>query len=331
VTIVILAMVIFFAAWWFSASPAEQFSTGGKIQRIIVLGTITSLTWGLLALGFTLIYGVADVLNFAHSGLYMMGAYLFYTFATIIGYHSIENPASSILPPSIVIAVIAVSLAGVLIYLLTIHPIIEDPLATLVVTVFVAMVIQQWIYLPGPIGYGGAWQIVPPVLEGSIEIFGVTVTYAKLVLVAVSLALFLFIAIFITKTKIGSAMRAVAQDREMAMLVGINTRRLYMLTIGLSSAIAAVAGIFGPAATSGQAEPGMWLTPLAFAFSIVILGGLGSIKGTFVACLIVGYSTNAFTALTARSFLAGPVALAIMVIVMLIRPRGIFGKRVELE
>jgi len=418
--IVILAMIIFFAAWWNFASSAEQTVAAGRIQKIIVFGTITSLTWGLLALGFTLIYGVTGVLNFAHSGLYMMGAYLFFAFLTRLGYHSIKNPASNLLPPAIILSIIAVSITGAAIYFLTIHPIIGDVLATLVVTVFVAMVIQQWIYLPTeldilignkemiaaaiviaalaiflpawwkyasptktkiqkitalgttstlilllgifiavgifitkqihiePIGFGGSWQIVPPTIEKInidkpitigpividqtlVKIFGVPVTYAKLVGITVSLALFIAIAIFVEKTKAGRAMRALHQDREMAMLVGINTKKLYALTIALSSATAAIAGIFGPGATSGQAEPGMWLTPLAFAFSIVILGGLGSIKGTFIGCFIVGYTTNIVTVLTARSFLGGPTAFAIMVIVLLLRPKGLFGKRIELE
>jgi len=331
VAIVIVAMVVFFAAWWFSVSPAEQAAAGGKIRTILVLGTISSLTWGLLALGFTLIYGVAGVLNFAHSGLYMMGAYLFFAFLANMGYHSIENPASNLLPLAIILATIAVCITSVAIYFLTIHPIIGDILATLVVTVFVAMLIQQWIYLPKPIGFAGSWHAFPAVVEGKTEILGITVTYANLVESAVSLALFLAIATFIEKTKTGSAMRALHQDREMAMLVGINSKKIYMITIALSSATAALAAVFGVSATGGQAQPIMWLTPLAFSFSIVILGGLGSLKGTFVGCFIVGYTTKAVTVLTARSFLGDPTALAIMIIVILARPKGIFGKRVELE
>ena len=127
-------------------------------------------------------------------------------------------------------------------------------------------------------------------------------------------------------------MRAVAQDREMGMLMGINTPRLHMLTMGISALIAALAGILITASTTAMAYPQMWSQPLYMSFAIVILGGLGSIKGTLLGAFIVGFTENIFVFLIpGGSFLQGAVALAIMVLVILFRPKGLFGKRIELE
>jgi branched-chain amino acid transport system permease protein len=136
--------------------------------------------------------------------------------------------------------------------------------------------------------------------------------------------------IFIRETKIGTAMRALAQDREVAMLMGVNNETLYMLTMGIASALAAIAGILTTA--SGFADPFMWSTPLYMAFAIVIVGGMGSIKGTLVGAFIIGYAGQIFIGLAGGlGSLSDAVALAIMVVVLILRPKGLFGRRVEME
>lgn len=128
-------------------------------------------------------------------------------------------------------------------------------------------------------------------------------------------------------------MRATASDREAAMLMGIDTRKLSMLTMTISSSLAAVAGILTVASTTQVATPYIWPEPLIMSFAIVILGGLGSIKGTFIASFIFGYSEQAFLAFMPgqAGFLRGAFALVVMVIVLVLRPRGLFGKHIELE
>jgi branched-chain amino acid transport system permease protein len=125
-------------------------------------------------------------------------------------------------------------------------------------------------------------------------------------------------------------MRAVAQDREAAMLMGINTEKLYMLTMGIASALAAAAGIATTA--EGFAEPYMWTSPLFLSFSVVILGGLGSIKGTLIGAFIIGYAGEIFIRLAPGiGFLRSAVALAVLVLVLILKPKGLFGKRIEME
>jgi len=205
-------------------------------------------------------------------------------------------------------------------------------LAVLVVTVGVALALQQLVIIGFGRAFGATYLAVPSFLPGYATLLGVRVSNSRLLVSVVSLVLVAAIWLFITGSKIGRAMRAVAQDREAAMLMGINTTRLYMLTMAISGSLAATAGIFISSSTTGTADPAMWLHPLVMSFAIVILGGLGSIKGTLVGAFIIGYVENAvILVLPETTFLAGAIVLAIMVLVLLIRPRGIFGKRIELE
>ena len=298
------------------------------IEDILIYGALSGAAYALLALGFTLIYGVAKVVNMTHGPLFMLGAYMFSAFVTSLGYHPIENPSASLLPPAIIFAVIFVAIAGIIIYRLFIHSIIENVLAVMVTTIGAALIIQQLIINT----FGGRDIIVPSLMPGSFKFLGVTVTYSRFLAAVVSLGLFVGLWIFITKSKIGGAMRAAAQDREVAMLMGINTMKIYVLTMAISASLAAIAGIVITASTTRVAYQLMWFHPLALSFAIVILGGLGSIKGAFIGAFIVGYAETAVSfALPEGSFLKGAVALAIMVVVLVLRPKGLFGKRIELE
>jgi len=300
------------------------------IEFLLIYGAIAGAVYALLALGFTLIYGVADVVNMAHGALFMLGAYMFFTFSPAVKDPALVIPSPLTVDPvlALILAAIFVGIVGSIIYVLFINPVIKDVLASLVVTVAVAIVIQQIIYVE----FGGVHRAVYPFASGSIDILGVTVTYTKLLALGVSMILFALISIFIAKSKIGKAMRATAQDREAAMLMGINTTRLCILTMAISSSLAALAGILIAGSTTQVAYPHMWLTPLAMSFAIVILGGLGSIKGTLLGAFIVGYAESAVDLMIPEgSFLKGAVALAVMVLVLLFRPKGLFGKRIELE
>jgi branched-chain amino acid transport system permease protein len=299
-------------------------------EELLLYGAITGAVYALLALGFTLIYGVAQVVNMAHGALFMLGAYMFFAFSL-----APKNPALLIASPfalepglALVVAMIFVGIVGSIVYLLVINPVIKDVLASIVVTVALAIVLQQAV----SIEFGTVQRIVLPFASGSTTILGVTMTYTRLLAFGVSLILFAIIALFMWKAKIGKAMRATAQDREAAMLMGVNTTRICMLTMFISASLAALAGILIAGSTSTPATPQMWLTPLSMSFAIVILGGLGSIKGTFIGAFVVGYAENAVTILIpGGSYLKGAVALAIMVAVLLIRPKGLFGKHIELE
>ena len=290
---------------------------------VIIYGAIASGTLALLALGFTLIYGVADVVNMAHGAFFMLGAYSFLALTSSTTRLPFE-PIQLDLRLALILAVIFVGIVGSIVYRLTIHPVKDDMVAALVVTIGVSFIVQHLIA-----GIFKDYRMsVETFVSGYTRIFGVKVFQSRLLAFLVSLALFAGLWVFITKSKIGTAMRAVAQDREVAMLMGINTERLCMLTMAISSSLAAIAGIL----TSAYVIPQMWMAPLYMSFAIVILGGLGSIKGTLVGAFIIGYTEEIFANLAPEvEFLGGAVALAVMVAVLLLRPKGLFGKRIELE
>lgn len=301
------------------------------IEQILVLGAVTGAMYALLALGFTLIYGVAEVVNMAYGAISLIGTYMFIFFAS---FWAIEQAGITVVPHSYVVlaialAAIVVGIIGGIIYRFIIDPVVEDLLALLVITIGVAIILQQSM----SIGFGDSHQAVIINVKGSIPVLGVRVITSQALAAVVSLVLFAILWIFIAKTKTGEAMRATASDREAAMLMGIDTRKLSMLTMTISSSLAAVAGILTVASTTQVATPYIWPEPLIMSFAIVILGGLGSIKGTFIASFIFGYSEQAFLAFMPgqAGFLRGAFALVVMVIVLVLRPRGLFGKHIEFE
>lgn len=283
--------------------------------------------YALLALGFTLIYGVSGVVNLAHGSFYMLGAYMFYVFGTF----ALKLPPilSLILPVVfLILAVVFVGAVSSIIYRLTIHPVLGDDVGVMVVTVCLALIFQQLMLLV----FGPPNVPVSPLVKGSVPVWGLTVTYARILAFVVSLVLFAVLWVFISKSKIGKAMRALSQDREVAMLMGINTERLYMLAMAISSMLAGLAGIFISGSTTGVAGAWIWMYPLALSFSIVILGGLGSIKGSLIGGFIIGYAEQTVAILAPEGGqIVSIVPFTVMVLVLLLRPKGLFGKRIEME
>ncbi|MGD8544582.1 MAG: branched-chain amino acid ABC transporter permease [Candidatus Bathyarchaeota archaeon] len=298
-----------------------------ELMRTLVLGAIRGGTYSLLSLGFTLIYGISGIINLSYGSLYMLATFVFYTIAVYI---LLGTATTIILVFVLVVSVIIVAVIGAFLYRTTIHQVMGDEVAVMVVTVCVALILQEII----KIGFGS-----PPVNvgwpPGSVfrdlrQILGVVVSNAEILAGFSSLAIFVMLFVLIKKTKIGNAMTAISQDREAAMLMGVNTDRLYMLTMAISAMLAGVAGILITTSTTTLAFPFMWMQPLFSAFSIVILGGLGSIKGSLVGGFIIAYSEVAFT-IFVDAPIAGVAPLSIMVLVLLLRPKGLFGKRIEME
>ncbi len=285
--------------------------------------------YSLLALGFTLIYGISGVVNLAHGSFYMLGAYMFVTLGAI-GFLGAGTMLNAVFV--LVLAAIVVGIIASMIYRVTIHPVLGDEVAIMVATVCIALIMQQFIIIFYGVTFPRVAWPEDSILMNTANILGVTIEYSYIVAFIVSLALFGTLMLIITKTKMGKAMRAVSQDVEAAMLMGINTERLYMLTMGLSAMLATFAGILITSSTTKSAGAWMWLQPLALSFAIVILGGLGSIKGSLIGGFILGYAEQTVkTTVPEGGAIVGVVPLIVMVLVLLLRPKGLFGKRVELE
>jgi branched-chain amino acid transport system permease protein len=159
---------------------------------------------------------------------------------------------------------------------------------------------------------------------------GVKVFYQQLLTFCVALLIMVVLWVLLTKTKLGLAIRSTAQDREVANLMGINEARVAMITMGVSVGLAALTGaVVVPLAIL---EPHMWMGPLIMMMAVVVLGGLGSIKGSFIGAYILGFAEAMVVFLAPMgAFLKGSVALSIMIVVLLIRPEGLFGVSFEEE
>jgi branched-chain amino acid transport system permease protein len=285
--------------------------------NIIVYGLVASGVYALLAVGFSLIFGVARIVNLSHTAFYMLAAYLIYSLASAAGLN---------LYLSIIIAIVAAIAVGILSYKFLIARVRQHEATTLIVTIALAVIIQEAILK----GFGGQPRGVPKLISGSVDIFGVTVLNQQLLTLGVVALLLLATWIFLMRTRSGVAIRATAQDRDVANLMGINVPRIEMLVMAMSVGLAAIAGAL--VAPLSVLTPGMWAHPLVMILAVVVLGGLGSIQGSLIGALILGFAENLVVFLApSGAFLRTSVALTIMLIVILIRPEGLFGIRFEEE
>lgn len=287
------------------------------LSNILVYGILNGAVYALLAVGFALIFGVARIINMAHTAYFMVAAYCVFFFTSRLGFNPIL---------SIVLSIIAVCVMGIVIYYFFMDPIREHETAVLIVTVAVAMVLQEMMILI----FGGHYFSVSSVVSGYTELFGMRITYQYLLTIGVVIFCLVAIWLILKKTRLGLAIRAAAQDREVANLMGMPVARVAAYTMALAVALASVAGVM--VAPLYTLEPHMWLNPLVLILAIVILGGLGSIKGSFIGALILAFIevTTVFM-MPGGSYLKVPIALGIMLLILLVRPEGLFGVYFEGE
>ncbi len=281
--------------------------------EILIYGIVASAIYAMLAIGLTLIVGLARVFNMAHGAFYMLGAYGVFTASV-----TYKLP----LPLAFVLAILAVVLIAMIIERVCLRPLKGSLEGTLFITLILALLLEEVIHL----AYGPAARAIPAFINGRIVLAGVSVPAQRMLVVIMSFVTIAGLWIFITKTKIGGAILSVSQDPEAASLMGINSKKIILIVNGLAAALAAMAGIL--VAPFLSSSPTMWVLPLIKAFTIVILGGLGSIGGSILAALILGFSE------TGVAFIVSPrvselVALIILFLVIILRPSGLMGTKTE--
>jgi branched-chain amino acid transport system permease protein len=287
------------------------------LRSILVTGLVHSGVYALLALGFSLVFGVARIVNIAHGAFYMLAAYLIHVLLDLAGVHfALAAP----------IAVAAVTVAGVLSYRLVVEPVRTHDATVLIATIALTLVMQEVLLAV----FGGHFRGNPAWVEGTVRLLGVSVTAQQLLTLVVVFAVLVLTWSFLGHTRLGLAIRATAGDREVANLMGMNVRRVEAWTIAISSALAGVAGaVVAPLLV---VDPLMWQAPLVTILTVVVVGGLGSLKGSILGAFLIGYVEAATVfLLPGGSFLKGAVALSIMVVVLLVRPEGLFGVAFEEE
>lgn len=287
------------------------------LQDILITGLVNGGVYALLAIGFSLIFGVARIVNVAHSAFYMLAAYCLYALLTYAGMGMALAAAASVL------AVTALSLVC---YRLVIEPVRQHEAAVLIATIALGLIFQESMLRL----FGGHYLGIPNAVQGVTRVLGVTIPYQRLLILIVAAAALGIMWFVLYRTRLGLAIRATANDLEVAGLMGMNVRRVAMATVAMSVALAALAGV--AVAPVFVVDPFMWLAPLVTVLAIVVLGGLGSLKGSLIGALVIGY-VEAITVflLPQGAFLKGAVALSIMVAVLLARPEGLYGVAFEEE
>jgi len=283
------------------------------LTNILVLGTIWGALYALIAVGFTLIFGVANIINLSHGAFYMLGAYLAYTFMVVLDIN---------IPLSMVLAVASTALIGMGLDRFAIRPMRERHTYVLIITLAMAYFFQELIYA----FYGPHGKPVKSFVEGELVLGDLLVTYQKALTFFVSALMVVLLLLFIKKTKTGNAISAVAQNRDAAVFMGIQPERIYLITMGISASLAALAGVL--IAPILEAVPTMWTFPLFKAFAAVILGGLGSIAGAIIAAMLLGYSETMVSVLISANY-PDLVYLVAIILVLLLRLRGLMGKRAQ--
>jgi len=231
--------------------------------------------------------------------------------------------------PSIVLTLAGVTLVGLLVYRFFLDRIRQHHAALLIMTVALAMALQELMRisfhrqttLPGS---------VPYLIAGDTTILGVTVLKQELLTLGTVAGVIIILWLLLSKTKLGIAIRATANDAEVANLMGISVPRTLMLTMGIGTGLAGVAAVL-MAPISGVIYY-MWMSPLMMVLVIVVLGGLGSMKGSIIGALIIAVvEALTFILLPHRTYLATVFALAVMVLVLIVKPGGLFGTIFEEE
>lgn len=288
-----------------------------KFAGIFINGIILGGIYAFLATGFSLVYGTARIINLAHTAFYMVGTYIIF-----IGFHLYGLS----LPLVIALSLVITPLISLCIYKLCLDAIREHESTVLLMTVAIAIVFQEVLFIL----FKGQYHGVPAFATGSLTVFGITIIYQHIIIIGLLVILIPMLWLFLSKTKLGLIIRAVSQDREAASLVGANVGQLILATIGIATFLAAVAGAV--VAPMLIVEPQMWLHPLVLVLAAVVLGGLGSIKGSVIGAFILGFAETLVVFLApGGSFIRTAVALAIMVLILLIRPEGLFGVVFEEE
>ncbi|MBT8371499.1 MAG: branched-chain amino acid ABC transporter permease [Desulfobacterales bacterium] len=280
------------------------------MSGIIIQGFLLSGLYALIAVGFTMIFSVGRVLNLAYGVYIMLGGYVYYVLAQELALPKI---------PSFLGAVLAGILFGVLVYLVLVRGLQDNPIAIEISTLILAVVMQSLIILifsPAP---RAMWPLIP----GVAHLHGVSVSKNIFLAMIISWVVLGSLMVFVRKTQLGRAIRAVSMDKKGAVVSGIDPQKINVITWAISGALGAIAGVFF--ATYTQLDPAMWVFPLITAIAVVIVGGIGSIMGSLVAAHLVGFLETITTSVIAPE-LRGVFTLLLIIIILIIVPKGLFGR-----
>lgn len=298
-----------------------------QIPQQLVIGLTQGAIYALIALGYTMVYGVLKLINFAHGDIYMLGAYAGFYAAIRLGVTEAlkqkENTSILLIAVIFLIAMVVCAAVGVLTERLAYRPLRNSPrLAILITAIGVSMLLEyggQAVFSPDP-------QTFPNLIANRNLIHhpNFTLSLTQATIISVALVLMCGLSFIVMKTRIGRAMRAVSLDRNAAALMGININAIIALTFALGSSLAAAGGVLG-AVYQGSINPLMGLMVGLKAFVAAVLGGIGSIPGAALGGLLMGLAETGVVVI-GKSQYQDAIAFAVLILVLLLRPSGLLGR-----
>ncbi len=281
----------------------------------LITGLSAGSTYAMIAIGYTMVYGIAKLLNFAHGDVIMVGAYMLYVFL-----FTLKTPAIV----AIIAAVLFCVFLGITVERLAYGPLRgASPLAVLITAIGVSYMLQS---LAQIIFGSGQKMLLNLQIRGSLELGALSIQYSTLVTLVAAVIIMAALTLFVKYTKVGRAMIAVSEDRDAARLMGVNVNAIIIITFAIGSALAAVAAVFmlmkSPAIT-----PTLGAMPGIKAFTAAVIGGIGSIPGAVLGGILLGVIESLTKLVPAIAPYTDAIEFSILIIILLVRPSGILGKK----
>ena len=287
-----------------------------KLIQTLISGLSLGSIYALIALGYTMVYGIAKMLNFAHGDIIMVGAYAVITAVFTMG-----------LPPfiAILISIALCALLGIVIEFLAYRPLRQaQPLAVLITAIGVSYLLQNLALLI----YGSEQKAFPTIVAlPTVHIGGVYIDGITLATLVVTAVIMVALSLFINMTRMGKAMRAVSEDKEAAELMGISVNRTITVTFAIGSALAGVAAIFYGAAYT-YIRPTTGAMPGIKAFTAAVFGGIGSIPGAMLGGILLGVIEQ-LSKTYISTLWADAIVFGVLVVVLVVKPTGLLGKKIS--
>ncbi|MUU12966.1 MAG: branched-chain amino acid ABC transporter permease [Oscillibacter sp.] len=295
----------------------------------LITGISLGSIYAIIALGYTMVYGIAKMLNFAHGDVIMVGAYVSFYVTMFAGSNLLgEDPSAlttgAVALVSVLLAMVVCTVLGVVIEGLAYRPLRQaGSLAVLITAIGVSYFLQNAAQL-----LFGANQELHPVVSGQLTLFDgqLRISYVALLTITACVVIMLGLTAFTGKSKMGKAMRACSEDRGAAQLMGINVNATISMTFAIGSALAAIAGVL-LCSYSPVLQPTTGSMPGIKAFTAAVFGGIGSIPGAFLGGLLLGV-IEAMAQAYISTQLSNTILFAVLIVVLLVKPDGLLGKHV---
>lgn len=281
------------------------------LVQTIVNGLVVGMIYVLMAIGFTMVFGIMRIVNFAHGEFYMAGAFLF---AILYGGNNFPFFVC------VLLAVGATALLGLLMERIVFRKFRGNELNGMIASVGVALILQNSALLM----WGSSARTVPPVISGVLSVGGIVFPWSRLVVIIGAIVAVVSLNLLIGHTRIGRAMRAVAQDAEIAQVQGIRVDVIFPVAFVLGVSLAAFAGVLMAPVLS--VSPFIGLAPTLKAFVIVVIGGLGSVPGAVAGGLLIGL-IESFAGTFVSASLSEILQFLVVIAVVLLRPQGLLGRK----